>query len=125
MCLGKCLVLGEGFFAVAHAMRFEVGLSGEVDTILVAEVVPTGIVGIVAGTYGIDIELLHDLDVLNHALHGYDVTTIGIELMTIGTLDEDGLAVNEQLASLDFDMAEADLLANGLEGLTTLLQLKL
>ena len=45
--------------------------------------------------------------------------------MTIGTLDEDGLTIDEQLASLDFDMAEAYLLANSLEGLATLLQLKL
>ena len=41
--------------------------------------------------------------------------------MTVGTLDEDGLAIDEQLSPLDLDMAEADLLAYSLERLATFL----
>ena len=77
------------------------------------------------GTHGIDVQLLHDLDILNHALHGYDVATIGIELMTVGTLDQDRLAVDEQLSAGNLDMTEAHLLAHHLEYLVALLQLKL
>ena len=79
------LTLGQRSFAITHAMTLKVRLSREVDAVLVAEVVPTGVIGIVAGAYSIDIQILHNLDVLNHSLHGDDITTIGIKLMTVGT----------------------------------------
>ena len=79
------LTLGQRSFAITHTMTLEVRLSREVDAILVAEVIPTGIIGIVAGAYSIDIQILHDLDVLNHALHGDDIATIWVEFMTVGT----------------------------------------
>lgn len=51
-----------------------------VNTILVAEVVPEIIVGIVAGAHGIQVELLHHLNILNHAFARNDVTTVRIHL---------------------------------------------
>ena len=47
-----------------------------------------------ARSNGIDVELLHDFNVLNHALGGHHIATIGIHLMSIGTLDEHRLAIN-------------------------------
>ena len=124
MCLGKGLVLGKGLLTIAHTMALDVGLCRQIDTIFVAEVVPTGIVGIVASTYGIDIELLHDLDILNHTLHRNDVAAIGIQFVTVGTLDEDGLTIDQQLTTLDLDMAEAHLLADNLQHFATLTELE-
>ena len=64
---GKGFVLGKGLLAIAHTVALEVRLCRQVDAILVAEVIPAGIVRIVAGAHGVDVELLHDLDILNHA----------------------------------------------------------
>ena len=67
--LGKRGVLRQCTLAVAHAVTLDVGLSHYVDTILVAQLIPAGIIGIVTGAHSVDIQLLHDLDILNHALY--------------------------------------------------------
>ena len=123
--LGKGLVLGEGLLLVAHAVTLEVRLSGEIDTVFVAEVIPAWIIGIMAGAHGIDVKLLHDADILNHALYADDVAAIGVELMTVGTLDENRLAIDEQLSPLDLYMAEAHFLAHDFQNFFTLFELEL
>jgi len=62
----------------------------------------------VARTYSIHVQLLHHLDVFNHTLHADDVAVVGIELVAVGALDEDGLSVDEHLTVLDFNAAETD-----------------
>ena len=57
-------VLGQRCFAVAHTVTFDIGFGTEVDAILVAELIPIGIVGIMAGAYSVDVHLFHLLDVL-------------------------------------------------------------
>ena len=116
----KVLVLGQCLVAVTHSVALKVGLSRHVDTILVTKVIPTGIIRIVAGTYGINVQLLHDFNVLNHARYGYHVTTVWIQFMTVGTLNEDGLAVDQQLAALDFYLADAYALRNGFHQLVAI-----
>ena len=120
--LGIIVATGQRLLAIAHAVALDIGLGRQIEAVLVAEVVPAGIVGIVAGAYGVDIQIFHDLDILDHALYGDDVTAIGIEFMTIGALDKDRLSVDEQLAALDLDMTEAYALGNHLEHLGALLQ---
>ena len=60
--LGQCLV------AVSHSVRFDVGFGHYINTVFVAEFVPEVVVRIVTGSYGVDVELLHNLNVLNHAV---------------------------------------------------------
>ena len=60
---------------------------------MVAKVVPQVIIRIVTGTHSVDIEFLHDLNILDHAFGRYDITTIRINFMTVGTFEENGLAV--------------------------------
>ena len=66
--LGEQRLLGLCLGTIAEAVALLIGLGGHVDAVLVAQVIPHGIVGIVAGAYGVDVQALHDLDVLNHAL---------------------------------------------------------
>ena len=115
----------QGLILVTHTMCFEVRLGSKVETILIAKIVPARIVGIVASTNGIDIQVLHNLDILNHALYRNDVTTIGVEFVAIGTLNQNRLSVNEQLSTLDLDMTETDFLSYSLQYIIALLQLKL
>ena len=120
MSLGEGGVLGQRTLTVAHTVALDVGLGYYVETILVAQLIPTGIVGIVAGAHGIDVEFLHDLDILNHALYRYHITEVGIQFVTVGTLEEYGLAIHEHLEVLELYLAEAHLLADSLDYLVTI-----
>ena len=46
--IGPIRVLGQGLLAVAHAVAFDIGFVDEVNAVAVAEVVPGGLVGIMA-----------------------------------------------------------------------------
>ena len=114
--------LGERFLFISHTMRFEICLSGDVDTVFIAKVIPARITWIVAGANGVDVQLLHDLDVLNHAFQAHYVSTVRINLVAVGTLHQHRLSVNEQLCVLDFHVAESHLLRNHLCGTLLVLQ---
>ena len=105
-------VLGQCAVAIAHTMALDVGLGYYVESVFVAQLIPTWIVGVVAGAYGVDVELLHDLDVLNHALHRYHIAMVGVELVAVSTLEVYGLTVYEHLIILEFYLAETYLLTN-------------
>ena len=79
-------------------MALDIGFGTEVDAVLVAEFIPIGIVGIMAGTHGVDVHLLHLLDVLEHALTTDDVTSVGVHFVAIDTFDEDRFAVDQKLS---------------------------
>ena len=88
-------------------MAFLVGLGHHIDAVTVAQVIPLRIVAVVTGAHSIDVEALHDLKVLNHALAAHHVAAVGIHFVAVGALDEHGLTVDEQLGILDFHFAEA------------------
>ena len=69
-----------------------------------------------AGAHGVQVELLHHLDVLQHTFARDDITAVRVHLMTVGALEEDGLAVDKYLFSLQFYLAETYL-----TGITSLL----
>ena len=110
VCLLVGEVLGQRLVAIAHAVALYVGLGGEVDAVFVAELVPARVIGVVAGTHGVDVVLLHDLDVLYHALHRDNVSAVGVHLVAVGAFDKYRLAVDKELGVLDFHLAEARLL---------------
>ena len=114
--------LGERLLFVSHTMRFEVSLSGDVDTVFIAKVIPARITWIVAGANGVDVQLLHDFDVLDHALQAHNVSTVRIHLVAVGTLHQHRLSVNEQLCVLDLHVSESHFLRNHLSGALLVLQ---
>ena len=91
--LAEVGVLCQTSSVVTHTMTLKVGLCTNVDTILVTQVIEIWVARIVAGTYGIDVELLHGENVVQHTLSAHYITTIGVYLMTVGTLNQDGLTV--------------------------------
>ena len=114
--LGKCLV------AISHSVALDIGFGCDVDAIDVAELIPTWVVRIVAGANSIHIELLHHLNILNHAVNTHDIATIRVKFMTVNTLDEHWLSVHEQLGILDFHLAEAYMLRNALQELVAIVE---
>ena len=112
MCFPIVLTFGKCLFPITHSVGFDIGFGHYVNTILVAEVVPEIIVGIVAGAHGIQVELLHHLNILNHAFARNDVTTVRIHLVAVGSLEENGLAVDKYLTSFQLYLSEAHLYGN-------------
>ena len=115
VCFVEDRVLGQCAVAIAHAVALDVRLGNDIETILVAEVIPARVIAVVAGAYGVHVQLLHNLDVLNHAFYADDVAAVGVELVAVGTLDEDGLAVDQKLAAFNLDVAEAYALRGGFD----------
>ena len=110
--LGEEWCLGDGVVVIAEAMTLLVSLGTEVDAVFITQLIPYGIVGIVTGTYGIDIKLLHDLDILDHPFTTDHITTIRIHLMTVHTFYIYGLSVHQQLGIFDLYLTETDLLTD-------------
>ena len=98
----------EGLLAIAHAVGFQVGFGDHVKAIFVAEVIPEVVVGVMAGADSVDVVLLHDPDVLQHAFGGEVIAAVGVHLMPIDPFDEDGLAVDEQLSVLYFYFSKSN-----------------
>ncbi len=107
-------VFSKRLLAVTHSVTFDIGFCCYINTIFVAEVVPARIIGIVASTNSIYVELLHHLDVLNHAFYTDYITAIRVEFVAVGTLDEHWLSVYEELLVFDFNLAETYILRNAL-----------
>ena len=65
-----------------------------------------------AGTYGVDIKFLHNLDVLQHTFAGNHISAVRIHFMTVGSLEEYRLTVDEYLSAFQLNLAETNLDGN-------------
>ena len=93
----------------AQSVLFDVGFVHDVESERVAELVPPLAVRIVARSHGVDVAALHEQDVLQHALLGHDMPRLGIHLVTVHAAQAHLLAVDEQHAVADFQLAEPHL----------------
>ena len=80
-------------------MTLDVGLVLEVDTVLVAEIVPVWSIRIVSVTYMVDVTLKHEHYLLLHLLTCKRMASLKAVLMTVHTLHLDGLAVEVVVTS--------------------------
>ena len=92
--LGEEGLLGFCILAVAESVALLISFCRHVDTVLVAQVIPNGVVRIVTGTDGVDVQALHNLDILNHALPTYHIAPVGVQFVAVSTLDENGFSVH-------------------------------
>ena len=95
--------------AVAHAVRLDIGFRHHIDAVAVAKLVPVIVVGIVAGSYGIDIVELHQLNVLKHSFARHHVTAVRVYFMSVHTFNQHRLSVDKQLGVFDFHFSEPHL----------------
>ena len=85
MHLGKILALSQRLLTITHTMTLQIGLSHDIETCRVTQVIPAGVVRIVRRTHGIDVQLLHDANVLTHAVDTHHIAAIRVELMSVDT----------------------------------------
>ena len=119
--LSKHGLFGGRVVLVAKTMPLLIGLGYHIKTILVAQLIPLWVVGVVTGAHGIDVELLHNLDVLYHPLTTHDVATVWIHLVSVGAFDINRLPINQQLTVPNLHFPEPHLLRNHLYHLSALL----
>ena len=100
----------------SQTVRLAVGLVHDVHTNRVAQFIPARTVGVVSQSHGIDVGVLHQVQVLQHALLGHHTGAVGVVLVAVDTTYLDGVAVDKQLTVLDADVAEAYLLRHALDG---------
>ena len=109
--LGEVLLAGQqriALLAIPEPMRLDIRLGNHPEAILVAELVPARIVGIMRGADMVAVALLDHLDVADHLRLGDGMADIGVVLMAVDSLELDRNAVDHEDASLDLDLAEAD-----------------
>ena len=97
-----CLELGhvrERSLAVVVLMRLDICLVLEVDTILIAQVVPVGSRRIVGVAHVVDVRTLHQEDLTLHLLMRDSMPTGGIRLVAVRPLELHRLMVDVEVAT--------------------------
>ena len=74
-------------------MAFEICFGNKVNAILIAKLIPKGVVGLVAGTDSVDVVTLHKADIPEHIFFGNNSSAFCAPFMTIDTLENYSLAV--------------------------------
>ncbi len=100
---------------IAETVRLKVGLVHHIEPVLVTQVIPARIVGIVTGAHGVDVVALHQQDVFHHTAVRHGITVVGIHLVAVDATDHDRLAVQQDLAAACLDQTEAHTLRNGFD----------
>ena len=93
----------------AAVVGLHVGLVHDVNTVLVAQLIEIGVAGVVGGTDGVDVVLLHELDFLLHDLLGDVPSGGGVHLAPVDALEVDGLTVEDHLGVGGAVVDDADL----------------
>ena len=99
-------IVSESLLAIAHAVRLDIRLVNHIESIFVAEGVPERVVRIVARSYGIDIQLFHDKNILYHVGLGDHISLVGIEFMAVCTFEQNRLSVDEKLVADNLHVSE-------------------
>ena len=104
-----------------RTVAFHVRLVNHVNTVLVAKIVHYRVVRVVRHAESIDIELLHQDDILFHAVVSHCAAIIRVELVAVHAVELDRHAVHQQargsVVLLDFDRAETNLVTFDLDDL--------
>ena len=102
-------ILGQGVRAVSYAVRLDVAFVDHIDAIFVAEVIPPGVVGVVASAHCVDVEFLENLYVTYHLFFREYISTFCTDFVAVCSFEEDRLSVDEQLGVADDNLPEADI----------------
>ena len=76
--LQEAFFRGRRLAVLSQPMRLQICLCHNIQTILIAQVIPQIVIGIMTGAHGIDIVLFHQLYVPHHALARNNITSIGV-----------------------------------------------
>ena len=95
--------------SAAQSMFLDIRLVHYVKSERITELIPTGMIGIMACADGIDVRLLHKLYILDHSFFGHDTGGQRIMLVTVHAAEAYRLTVDKNLTVLHLHTAETDL----------------
>jgi hypothetical protein len=107
---------------VIIAMAFDIRLINDIKTILIAQVIPDLIVGIVARPDRIDVMLFHEFHVLYHRCKAHGLAGPFIMLVPINPLNHHPFSIHQKLPIPDFHTAEPKPQARSFQNLALLIQ---
>ena len=119
--LGEIRVVARAVFA-AHAVALNIRLVHHIEAELIAHIIELFAVGVVAGAYGVDVCLFHQVKILLISEIGHGPAVIGVKIVTVNALDDDLLPVDVEHIAFDLGFAEADFYCLGGEYLSALLE---
>ena len=103
---------------IAHSMAFDVSFVDDVDAILVAQLIETFLLRVVAGADGVYVVALPELEVFQHKVFGNVMSGMFIVLMVVDAFHKDRFAVHHQLLVLYLYGAEAHFAAGGFDNVS-------
>ena len=92
-----------------HAMGFDIGLVNDVQSVAIAKPVPQRMVRVVRAAHGVEVVLLHDLDIATHRRFVHHLAVFRVMLVPVNPADQQRFTVELQQAVADFNPAEADI----------------
>ena len=120
MSFGISGIFRQSSFPVSHSVRFDIGFTDQINTILITQIVPFRIIRIMTGTDCIQIILFHNLNILNHPFTTYIIPCQRIHFMTVCSFKQHRFTVHPYLSQIFFqlDFPESDTLRDNLQYLT-------
>jgi len=92
---------------------FNVGLAHNVEAVLVAQIVETRIVGIVARAHGVDVELLHQLHIATHFIHRNGFSVLRTVVVAVHAHHFHRLTIHQEHIAIDFHIPKTQAVALG------------
>ena len=88
-------------------MLFKVCFIHDIDTILVAKLIPSWVIRVMTGTYSVYIALFPQFNILQHALLCHDMSGFWVHFVAVNTTQSYLLSVYKHHAIFYFYLAEA------------------
>ena len=98
--------------ALPAAVRFQVRFVDDIQPVCIAQIIPLGAVGIVAGAHGVDVTALHKLHIVFHLLARYAAPCAAAPFMAVYAPEHNALSVQQHQPVLQFKPAKARLAAH-------------
>ena len=114
--IGKHVIIVDmsGIFEGDYAMAFDVRFINHIEAKFIAHAQEFRRIGIMAGTDGVDVVLLHDAKVAQHLFFANSIAQHRIAVVAVYALELDGLTVDLDHAVFNIDFAEAYAICNPL-----------
>ena len=91
-------------------MGFDICFIDDIETKLIAEFKESCIIWVVRCAHSVKVPTLHFKEVLAHIFTRENASCVAIKVVAVNAIDKDALAIDQQIAALNDNAAEADLL---------------
>ena len=95
---------------VSKAVRFDVGFRHHKQAVDIAQFVKTWIVRVVSGTHGVDVVLLHQLEIFLDAIHPNGAAFAMIVVVAVDAVQHHITVIDPEQTVAHFDITEANAL---------------